>query len=123
MSPQTGQLHESALNLFSEGSRIEGKVIFDQVTRFYGTLTGEARAKDGSTLILCETSFIEGNIHADILIVDGYVRGNILAKTRVVVSGSGRVIGNIQTPSLKLESGCYFEGKCNMESQQITSTA
>jgi cytoskeletal protein CcmA (bactofilin family) len=118
----THNLHESSLNIISENSRIEGKVIFDQVTRFHGKLSGEAQSKDGSTLILCETSLVEGDIHADVLIIDGFVQGNIFAKTRVVVSGTGRVVGNIETPSLRLEVGAYFDGKCNMESQRgITS--
>lgn len=110
----TGPLHEASLNLISESTRIEGKVVFDQVSRFHGTLIGEARARDGSTLILCESSVVEGDVHADTLLVDGYVHGNIRAKTRVVISGSGRVVGDIETPSLKLEFGAYFEGRCSM---------
>jgi cytoskeletal protein CcmA (bactofilin family) len=108
-------LHESSLNIISEGTRIEGKAMFDQVSRFHGVLIGEAHARDGSTLVLCETSVVEGDVFADTILIDGYVQGNIQARTRVVISGTGRVVGNIQTPSLKLEFGAYFEGRCNME--------
>ncbi len=107
--------HESSINIIAEGTRIEGKMIFDQVTRFHGTLRGEAHARDGSTLILAESALIEGEVHADTLLIDGFVQGNVRAKTRVLISGTGRVVGDIQTPSLKLEFGAYFEGKCNME--------
>jgi cytoskeletal protein CcmA (bactofilin family) len=109
-------LRESAINLVSEGTRIEGKAVFDQVSRFHGTLVGEAHAREGSTLILCESSFVQGDIFADTLMIDGFVEGNIHARTRVTISGTGRVLGNIETPSLKLEFGAYFEGRCNMES-------
>jgi cytoskeletal protein CcmA (bactofilin family) len=112
-SPNT--LHESSLNIVSQGTRIEGKVIFDRVSRFHGTLVGEAHGSDGSTLVLCESAVVEGNIFADTLFVDGFVQGNIQARTRVVVSGTGRVIGNIQAPSVKLEFGSHFEGRCEME--------
>ena len=108
-------LNETSVNIISEGMRIEGKVVFDQVSRFHGTLIGEAHAREGSTLMLTESSFIEGDIFADTLLIDGYVHGNIHARTRVVISGTGRVTGNIQSPSLKLEFGAYFEGRCNME--------
>jgi cytoskeletal protein CcmA (bactofilin family) len=108
-------LHETAVNIVSERTRIEGKVVFDQVSRFHGTLVGEAHAREGSTLVLSESSIVEGDVYADVLMIDGYVQGNVHARTRVVVSGTGRVIGNIQTPSLKLEFGAYFEGSCNME--------
>jgi cytoskeletal protein CcmA (bactofilin family) len=108
-------VNESAINLISEGTRIEGKAIFDQISRFHGTLVGEAHGRDGSTLILCESSLIQGDIFADTVMIDGFVQGNIHARTRVVISGTGRVVGNIETPSIKLEFGAYFEGRCMME--------
>jgi cytoskeletal protein CcmA (bactofilin family) len=113
-------LNETSTNIVAEGTRIEGKAVFDHVTRFHGTLIGEAHAREGSTLVLAESSSVEGNVFADTLMIDGFVQGNVSARTRVVVSATGRVIGNIQTPSLKLEFGAYFEGSCNMEQTRPT---
>lgn len=108
-------LHETTINMVAEGTRIEGQVVFDHVSRVHGILVGEVRAKEGSTLILSETAVVEGNIEADTLMIDGYVHGDVQAKTRVVVSRTGRVVGNIKTPSLTLEFGAFFEGRCTME--------
>ena len=113
-------LHETTLNMVAEGTRIEGQITFDSISRIHGVLIGEVRAKDGSTVILSETGVVEGNIAADTLVIDGYVHGNVVAKTRIVVSRTGRVIGNIKTPSLSLEFGSYFEGRCAMEGQEKT---
>jgi cytoskeletal protein CcmA (bactofilin family) len=110
------QISETAVNLLAPGSRIEGKVTFDRVTRVHGVIHGEVRATDGSVLILAETSAIEGNIQADTLIVDGFVQGNIQARTKVLVSRTGRVIGDIEARSLQLEPGAFFEGRCKMAS-------
>jgi cytoskeletal protein CcmA (bactofilin family) len=107
--------NETQVNMVAEGTRIEGQVVFDHVSRVNGVLIGEVRAKAGSTLILSETAVVEGNIDADILMIDGYVHGDVAAKTRVVVSRTGRVVGNIKTPSLTVEFGAYFEGRCVME--------
>ena len=109
------EVTETAVSIVSEGTRIEGKMIFDRMTRVHGTLAGKVFANDGSTLILGETSVVEGDIQADTLIVDGFVRGDINAKTRVVVSGTGRVLGNIKTPALVIQFGAHFEGNCMME--------
>lgn len=108
-------IRESAIDVVSEGTRIEGKVTFDRISRVHGTLVGEVIAREGSTLILGETSVVDGSIRADTLMIDGFVRGEVVARTRVVVSPTGRVVGNIQTPSLRLESGSFFEGRCSME--------
>src|SRR4051812_10288689 len=107
----SAEIREAAVNIVAEGTRIEGKISFSQVSRVHGTLVGEVMAEDGSLLILSETSVVEGGIHADTLMIDGYVNGDITAKTRVVVSRTGRVIGNIRTPNLKVEFGAYFEGR------------
>ena len=116
------EIHESDINIVSEGAKIEGKITFNQMSRVHGVLIGEVRAEDGSTLVLSETAVVEGTIDADTLMVDGFVRGDIRAKTRVLISRTGRVLGNITTPSLQVEFGAYFEGKCGMEdSGNVTS--
>ncbi len=115
-------LHETQINIVSEGSRMEGDITFDQVSRIHGVLIGQIKSKPGSTLILSETSMVEGSIEADALMIDGYVKGNIKTTTRVIVSRTGRVIGNIETPSLILEFGAYFEGACKMGSAQPTKS-
>jgi cytoskeletal protein CcmA (bactofilin family) len=108
-------LYETTINMVAEGTRIEGEVLFDHISKVNGTLVGRIKAKDGSTLILSEIGMIEGSIEADTFIIDGFVQGEINAKTRVVISRTGRVNGNIKTPSLTLEFGAYFEGRCSMQ--------
>ena len=109
------EIAETSSNIVAQGTRMEGKICFDNLSRVHGTLVGEVSSTEGSTLVLSETALVEGSINADTLIVDGFVRGDITAKTRVVLSGTGRVIGNIKTPSLTIEFGAYFEGRSLME--------
>jgi cytoskeletal protein CcmA (bactofilin family) len=116
-------IHETQINMISEGTRIEGEVTFDQVSRIHGVLIGKVRSKPGSTLIISETSTVEGSIDADTLMIDGYVKGDIHAKSRVVISKTGRVMGNIDTPSLILEFGAYFEGACKMHGASSKKSA
>ena len=113
-------IQETSVNIIAEGTRIEGQIVFDQVSRVYGILIGDVKAKDGSTLILSETAVVEGQIEADTLIIDGYVQGDISAKSKIVISKTGRVIGNIRTSNLTMEFGAYFEGQCSMP-QPFTS--
>jgi cytoskeletal protein CcmA (bactofilin family) len=113
-------MNETAINVVAQGTRIEGKVVFNEISRVHGILVGDVFAQDGSTLILGETSIVEGNIQADTLMVDGYVQGDIAAKSKVIISRTGRVVGNIQTQNLQLEFGAYFEGKCSMGTEAQT---
>ncbi len=110
----TTPLEETSINLISPNTRIDGKMTFDRMSRIHGTLTGEVHALDGSTLVLAESGMIEGNIFGDHVFIDGFVRGDVQAKSRVTISGTGRVVGNILTPSLTVDFGAYFEGECKM---------
>lgn len=109
---------ETRINIISEGTKLNGTVRVEGVARIHGILEGKLEANPGSTVILGETGVIEGGIHADRLMIDGYVRGDIEAKTSVLVSPTGRVVGNIKTPSLTIEFGAYFEGRCLMDNSQ-----
>jgi cytoskeletal protein CcmA (bactofilin family) len=111
----SAEITETSINIVGEGTLIEGDVLFDRVTRVHGVLKGNVRAKEGSTLILGETSVVEGDVDADTLIIDGYVQGDVSARKRLVISRTGRVIGNIHSPTVRVEFGAYFEGRCAME--------
>jgi cytoskeletal protein CcmA (bactofilin family) len=103
---------ETEITLISENSKIEGRVLVERSARIHGTIIGELDAAAGSQVVLAETGVIEGNIRGDQLWIEGFVRGDITATTRVVISSTGRVIGNVVTPSLKMDFGGYFEGQC-----------
>jgi len=113
-------MNEISINMISANTRLEGKIFFDDVCRIHGTLIGEIHAAPGSTLILEETGVIEGNVYADTLMINGYIQGNVISSSKVLISASGRLIGSVKTPQLKLEPGAFFEGSCNMD-QQIAS--
>ncbi len=106
----TEKIQETTTNLIAPGTLLEGKIVFENTTRIHGTLKGEVLSKPESTLILCESGRVEGNIQADTLIVGGYVKGDITATTKVTLTKTGRVIGNIKSPCLAIEFGAYFEG-------------
>lgn len=108
-------IREITTNLIAEGTRIQGKVQLEHISRINGLIEGEVHAQEGSTVTLGETGVIEGSIFADTLLVDGFIRGEVHAKTKVIVNPSGRVIGTIETPSLRIEFGAHFEGKCIMD--------
>lgn len=107
-----GPFAENSLNLIAEGSRLEGRIRLAHLSRVHGALVGEVESAPGSILVIAESGWVEGNIQADTLIVDGFVRGDIVAATKVTLSSTGRVIGNIRAPKVAFDFGCHFEGSC-----------
>jgi cytoskeletal protein CcmA (bactofilin family) len=109
-----GTFEETAVNLISEKSTLEGTLRFSDITRFHGRANGSVQCSDGSTFILGDTGVIEGTIQGDTIIVNGFVRGDIEARTKVLIGSAGRVTGNIKSPSIQIETGAFFEGETRM---------
>lgn len=117
----SSSIRDTSLNFIAEQTEIEGKLRVQHTARIHGRIRGELIGLPGSNIILMEGSVVEGSIHAEELIVSGFVQGEIRARKRVVVAASGRVIGNIQAPSIRIEFGAHLEGRCSMEGETLTA--
>lgn len=101
------------LNAFlGEGTSFKGTLTFEGTVRIDGRLEGEIFTKD--TLVVGEGAQVSAAIHAGMVVISGTVRGNIVAERKIEIHASGRLYGNISTPSLVIEEGVVFEGSCTM---------
>lgn len=107
-------IHETEVTVIGEGNELSGVLKFGGVIRVYGRLSGEIHGAKDSVLILMESAVVEGTLEVDNLVIAGFVRGSIRAHTRVSIEGTGRVIGNIETPTIAIEFGAYLEGETKM---------
>jgi cytoskeletal protein CcmA (bactofilin family) len=103
----------SELNGFLDsGSHVHGELRFDASFRVDGKFTGTV-ASNGD-LIVGEGGEVEGELAVGQIFVSGTVRGSIRASKRIQISPSGKVYAEIDTPSLVIEDGAFFEGRCSM---------
>jgi cytoskeletal protein CcmA (bactofilin family) len=107
-------VHETEVTVIGEGVQLDGNLHFAGVVRVYGTLRGKVHAQAESSIVLMESAVVEGELDVDSIVVAGFVRGDIHARTRVSIEGTGRVIGNIDTPKIAIEFGAYLEGDTKM---------
>jgi cytoskeletal protein CcmA (bactofilin family) len=115
-TPTSGELGSAqpVTTLLGKGSEFEGKLSFEGTVRVDGKLTGEIFTDD--VLIVGEGAEVNAEVTVGAIVVQGIVRGNITAKRSVEIHSPGRVRGNINTPSLLIEKGVFFDGHCQMES-------
>ena len=114
-SPTSGELGSAqpVTTLLGKGSEFEGKLSFEGTVRVDGKLSGEIFTDD--VLIVGEGAELNAEITVGAIVIQGTVRGNITAKRSVEIHSPGRVKGNINTPSLFIEKGVFFDGQCQME--------
>lgn len=108
------KIHETEVTVIGEGVHLDGTLEFSGVVRVYGKLSGKIKAGKDSLMILMESSVVEGFLEVDSIVVAGFILGNIQAKSRVAIEGTGRIIGNIETSILTIEFGAYIEGETKM---------
>ncbi len=122
-SPTSGEpgSAQPVTTLLGKGSEFEGKLSFEGTVRVDGKLTGEIFTDD--VLIVGEGAEVNAEVTVGSIVVQGTVRGNITAKRSVEIHSPGRVRGNINTPSLFIEKGVFFDGHCQMDATDATAEA
>lgn len=99
----------------------EGKIGFTGMGRVNGMFNGEIAA--GGELIIDRRGVVKADIKVDTLIIRGEVHGYVSAKRKTVVSATGKLFGNIDTPVFVIEEGGTFEGMCKMGTGQMSAPA
>ena|SRR5947209_19586411 len=104
---------QSDLNGFLDsGSHMDGELRFETSFRIDGKFTGSI-VSDGD-LMVGEGGEIEGELSIGRIFVSGTIRGKVRASRRVQIAPSGKVFADLETPSLEIEDGALFEGRCSM---------
>lgn len=98
-----------------EDIELTGEVKFTEVMRVETRISGKVTSDSGS-LVVSEKGYVQATVEAGFVEVFGTVEGTITAKYKVEIHSGGRVTGDIFTPTLNIEHGAVFDGKCHMTS-------
>lgn len=109
-----GDIRSGELEAFlGRNTSFEGKMGFEGMARLDGKFDGEIFS--GDILIIGENASINAEINVDTLVVDGKVSGNVSATSKIEIHSTGKLYGNISTPTLVIDEGGVFDGTCKME--------
>lgn len=99
----------------------EGKLTFKGTVRIEGAFTGEV-ISDG-TLNIGKDAKVEGLLNVGELLLAGHFAGEVTAKRRVVIYGSGVLEGVLRTPVLLSEEGGSIDGQVIMKKTQVNGSS
>ncbi|MDE2450791.1 MAG: polymer-forming cytoskeletal protein [Gammaproteobacteria bacterium] len=99
--------------LIAKSVNVDGDVGFTGGLHLDGQVRGGVRAdpKAPSSLSVSETGSIEGPVEVTDLVLHGTVRGDIVARGRVVLGASARVEGNVYYGVIEMTLGAQIAGK------------
>jgi len=99
--------------LLGRATRIEGDVDFSGGLHLDGHVTGNVRAPQdsSSTLSVSEHGFVDGSVSVPSIVLNGTVRGDIFAATRIALGAKAKVEGNVHYGAIETAIGAEIRGK------------
>lgn len=90
-----------------------GKLHFKKNLKINGVFKG--KIDTGGHLIIGSSALVEADINAGTVSVEGELKGNVNAQKKIDILRNARLIGDLRTPDLMIQSGSRFSGNCIME--------
>jgi cytoskeletal protein CcmA (bactofilin family) len=94
---------------------LEGKLRFRGWLRIEGVVVGELI---GDNLVVGPTGRVKADLSIGQLVVEGQVEGTVHASQAVEIRHRGQLRGEVETPSLFIDRGVVFEGRCRVTDPQ-----
>jgi cytoskeletal protein CcmA (bactofilin family) len=99
--------------LIAKSVRVSGDVEFAGGLHLDGHVEGNVRAdpQTPASLSVSDTGSIEGSVEATDVVLHGSVRGDIVARGRVVLGASARVEGDVHYGIIEMTLGAQITGR------------
>jgi len=88
----------------------KGELTFEKGMRLLGKFEGEI--KSSGELVVAEGATLDGDVSAGAIRIDGIVKGNLDAGTKVSLTSSARLEGDVQAQRLEVAEGAVLIGRC-----------
>lgn len=107
----TGQIE----NLIGRSARVQGDLKADGAFRIDGVVEGSIETK--AAVVLGQTGTVHGNIRGSEVVIAGTVIGNVTCAGHIEIVATGKVEGDIEAASVRIETGGIFRGTSHMGGQ------
>ena len=105
-------LEEQAETVIGLSAVIQGELTSEGSIKVEGQLIGTI--KTSKTLIVSTNATITAEVEAESAVIGGEVQGHLNISGRLVLLSTAKVAADITCPTLKVEEGALFTGKCHM---------
>jgi cytoskeletal protein CcmA (bactofilin family) len=109
-----GTAQNGGTNVVTLGPRdsLHGRLDIHGDLKIHGTVEGELKAS-GDVLVE-STATVQASIEGSNVNVRGQVNGNVTARRRLTLGGSGRLNGEVKVSRLTVEDGATLNGNVTM---------
>lgn len=92
---------------------IRGDLTFSGGLYIEGRILGKVIAEDGAaaSVTLAETGYVEGEVRAPLVIINGQLNGDVHAADKVELAQNARVQGNVHYQVVEMSAGAQLTGR------------
>ncbi|MFT6002008.1 MAG: cytoskeletal protein CcmA (bactofilin family) [Flavobacteriales bacterium] len=114
MAKSNNNVLAETLNKIVANTQIVGDIDSQTNIRVDGKIKGTLRVK--GKLVLGEKGLIEGEINCESAEIEGAITGNITVSGLLSLKSTSRIIGDVITQKLSMETGAEHNGLTSMSS-------
>ena len=96
------------LSVLGASAKLEGKFDISDSIQIECEVGGEMKV--GGKLVIGQSGTVHADVHTVDAVIMGRYEGNLVASGDVEITATGRVTGNIETDSLVIAKGGFFNG-------------
>lgn len=96
--------------------RIKGEVTAREPLEIGGYIDGTVEV-EGHTLTVAEGATIAALVSADSVVVQGTLKGEVTATTKIVVQQTAKIEGELSAPAISVADGAIIQGKIQTTKQ------
>ena len=106
--PITSSSHAQLLSVLGPSAKLEGTFEISDSIHIECEIGGEMTV--GGKLVIGQNGTVHADVHTVDAVIMGQYEGNLVATGDVEITATGRVTGNIETDSLVIAKGGFFNG-------------
>ena len=117
---ESGKGHGDPIeNVLGRTSLVRGNLSADGAFRIDGWVEGAVESR--STVVIGESGAVRGNVTGTEIIVAGKITGNVVCSGHLEILATGKVEGDIDAKSIRIETGGVFRGTSHMKGAVATT--
>jgi len=99
-------------SLIAQGTLVGGGIGYQEGLRIDGDVQGDVFAAEDrpSILVISESASVTGQVQADHIIINGPVKGPVLARHMLELQPKARVVGDVSYRTLEMHQGALIAG-------------
>jgi cytoskeletal protein CcmA (bactofilin family) len=115
-SKKDGRASDQIENVLGRSVVVHGDLKADGAFRIDGTVEGSVESK--SAVYIGEKGVVHGDVRGADVVVAGKVTGNVSCTGHLEIVATGRIEGDLDARSVRIETGGVFRGTSHMAGQE-----